>query len=635
MNRLALAMQRSAWVAALFSAVMLAALGWNAFSSRAVDPNPPTRVDDLVTRINLDPNNKALLSDLRRQDDWLRSSYFRSIRFGQTGFFLLLGGVGLFLVLAKSAERLKAKPPVPDPSAPAKSATDALTSQKSVLALGMGLAGVLALVATLSRHDAVAAYVDGKPLPQVTPTAPASPAGLPPAGTTLAPTTAAAQTTSPNTPLTVSPSSPAPSGPIPLGGTSLGPLPVSNPATSTPPAKPPAATGAAGKAEMLKMAGWPWFRGPASGFVGAWNGPSDWDATTGKGLLWKANLTLPGWNSPIIDGGKVFLSGADDKHREICAFDLATGRSLWRLQIPVLAGTAPVKPSNDAGYAPSTTTTDGKRVFAAFVDGNVVCVSTDGKPIWGRQFGPLENSYGFASSLLFAAGRLIVQMDQGSSPEAQKSKLYGLDPVTGKTIWETPRAVSASWSSPIALSIDGKPAVVVVADPGIAAYDVASGTQLWHAEGLSGEIAASSTFGGGKVYIAQQGSIMMAVSATNGKIAWKTSDPALPDIGSLAYGSGLVFLSTSDGTFSAIDGGTGKIVWEKRLEKPARSSPIVVGDEVYLLGLDGVMRVFRASKTFSAVGRHRLGEPAESTPAFAGGRMVIRGDHHLFCIGAK
>jgi len=109
----------------------------------------------------------------------------------------------------------------------------------------------------------------------------------------------------------------------------------------------------------------------------------------------------------------------------------------------------------------------------------------------------------------------------------------------------------------------------------------------------------------------------------------------LPDIGSLAFGAGLVFLSTSDGTASAVDAATGKIVWEKRLDKPARASPIVVGDCVYLLGMDGVLRVFRAARTFSMVGQHRLGEPAEATPAFADGRMILRGDHHLFCIGAK
>ena len=531
MNPWLIAVRRCTWVSGLFCILMLAALGWNAFASRATDPNPPTHIDDLVTRLNLDPTNKPLLADLRRQDDWLRSSYFRSIRFEQIGFFLLLGGLAGFLLFTKVGEKLQARPLLPDPSAPARGATEALTSQRTVLALGIGLGGVLALVATLSRHDTVAAYVQGRPLPQITPLAPSSPQGLPPAGPASAPAGAAPITAASAPPATTA------SGPEPLGGTTLAPLPV---AAAGAPTKPPEA--AATTKTLPAVPGWTCFRGPNAGAAAAWSGPADWDVPAGKGLLWKADLGLPGWNSPIIAGGSVFLSGADDKHREICAFDLATGKNLWRLQIPVLAGTKPVKPSPDAGYAPSTMTTDGKHVFAAFVDGNVACVSVQGKPLWGRNFGPLENTYGFASSLLFAHGKLIVSVDQGSSPTPQKSVLYALDPDTGKSVWEAKRSYSASWTSPIEILVNGRPAVVDVAEPGVAAYDLDGGAELWHADGLSGEIAASPTMGAGKVFVAQQGSVMLAIDASTGKIDWNTSDPALPDIGSPAYGNGLVFL---------------------------------------------------------------------------------------------
>jgi outer membrane protein assembly factor BamB len=627
------ALRRCAWLAGAFCILVLLGLSANAISSRAADPNPPTKIDELVTRLNLDPSNKHLLADLRSQDNWLRTSYFRSVHFAETGEILLLIGIALFLLFAKGADNLSAKPPFPNPAEPARFEGDSLTSFRTVLVLGSALGGVLALVATLSRHDTVAAYVKAEPLPQQTPAAPGPPAPLAQAGTALAvlPPTSSAATTEP---AKVGAASPSSSAPMPLGGTLLTPLPVKEPTGSLRESRTVRRANPATTMEPMNLADWPCFRGPAAGLAPGWPGPYDWDVPSGKGVLWKVDLDLPGWNSPIVTGGRVFLSAADDKRREVCAFDLKTGRSLWRLSVPLLAGSSQVKPSPDAGYAPSTMATDGKRVFAAFVNGDVICVSIDGKPQWGRAFGPLENTYGFASSLLCAAGKLLVQVDQASSSDG-KSSLFALDPATGISKWQAKRAVSASWSSPIAVKTQGKTVVIVTADPRIAAYDVENGTEIWHADGLSGEIAPTATFGDGRFYIGELGSVLMAASAADGKVVWTSSDAALPDIGSFAYASGLLFFGSSDGTFTAVDGATGKTVWEKKLPKPARSSPIVVGKDVMILCSDGILRTVKADRTYALVRENRLGEPAEATPAFAEGRMILRGEHHLYCVGTK
>ena len=238
MSHWAIAFRRSSWLAAMFSMMILVALSWNAFSSRAVDPNPPTKVDDLVTRINLDPNNTQLVAQLRKQDEWLRSSYFRSIRFAQNGFILLVIGVGAFLILAKGADKLVATPIRPDPSAPSRNAADAFASQRVVLTLGVALCGVLALVATISRHDTVASYVQGQPLPQVSPVAPASPQGLPVAGAPLTAIVAPGTAGPSMSQSTEIAASVTPSGPIPLGGTALSPLPITSAGPSTAPTTP-------------------------------------------------------------------------------------------------------------------------------------------------------------------------------------------------------------------------------------------------------------------------------------------------------------------------------------------------------------------------------------------------------------
>jgi outer membrane protein assembly factor BamB len=45
------------------------------------------------------------------------------------------------------------------------------------------------------------------------------------------------------------------------------------------------------------------------------------------------------------------------------------------------------------------------------------------------------------------------------------------------------------------------------------------------------------------------------------------------------------------------------------------------------------MYIFNADKTFSLVGEPQLGEGSFCTPAFTDGRIIIRGDKNLYCIG--
>jgi len=49
--------------------------------------------------------------------------------------------------------------------------------------------------------------------------------------------------------------------------------------------------------------------------------------------------------------------------------------------------------------------------------------------------------------------------------------------------------------------------------------------------------------------------------------------------------------------------------------------------------MGGVMHVFKVSKEYTLAGESSLGEKAYSTPAFAKGKIYIRGEEHLYCIG--
>jgi len=56
-------------------------------------------------------------------------------------------------------------------------------------------------------------------------------------------------------------------------------------------------------------ADWPQFRGPnASGVTNDANAPTSWGAN--QNLLWQTDIPGDGWSSPIVIGGKVFMTTA-------------------------------------------------------------------------------------------------------------------------------------------------------------------------------------------------------------------------------------------------------------------------------------------------------------------------------------
>ena len=77
---------------------------------------------------------------------------------------------------------------------------------------------------------------------------------------------------------------------------------------------------------------------------------------------------------------------------------------------------------------------------------------------------------------------------------------------------------------------------------------------------------------------------------------------------------------------------TGKVLWEHEFDDGFYSSPILSNDRVYIMGLSGVMQIFRMDDEFELLGAPEIAEDAYATPAFVGDRIYIRGLTHLFCI---
>jgi outer membrane protein assembly factor BamB len=391
-------------------------------------------------------------------------------------------------------------------------------------------------------------------------------------------------------------------------------------------------------AEEIKK-NWPRFRGPGGLGVSSYtNVPASWDGETGQGILWKTRIPLPGKNSPVVWGDRVFLTGATEKERAVYCFDTDSGEMLWARAVENVPFSEPEPPevSEDTGFAAPTATTDGQRVYAIFANGDLISFDFDGNQIWARNLGPFKNVYGYASSLNMYQNLLIVLLDQGGAEDGI-SEIIGIEGTSGKTVWETDRPVPNSWATPIIIDTGEREEIITCGSPWVIAYEPVSGKELWRAKCLGGDIAPSPVYGNGLVFVTNTYEILAAIrpggegDVTETHIVW-TAEDGLPDICSPLTNGELVFLLETYGLLTCYDAKDGTKVWEHDLDEAFTASPSLAGDNLYFMTDDGITIILEASREFREIGRSKLGENTEACPAFLDGRIYVRGEENLYCI---
>jgi outer membrane protein assembly factor BamB len=379
---------------------------------------------------------------------------------------------------------------------------------------------------------------------------------------------------------------------------------------------------------------WPAFRGIGAAGVAddTVAPPLVWDGTAGKNVVWKVRPPRPGFSSPILWDGTLFATGADKEKRELYAYDAKTAALLWTADTDGIVGSPAELPSvsPDTGYAASSPTTDGVRVYAIYATGDVIAVDFSGQRVWARNLGPPENPYGHASSLVVHRGRLLVQYDHFGS-----AQLIALDAATGETVWEVKRQVAASWATPVLATVAEHTEVYLNAEPFVMAFNAETGEKLWQNECMGGEVGPSPAYADGLAYFTTDYAMLAAIHTggtdKDGTIAWQV-DEELPDVSSPVAGNGLLFVSTSAGIISCYDAKTGDLQWREEYDKGFYASPVIAAGRVYVTDLNGTTFVFAAEREYKLLASNPLGEGAMGSFAFQGNRAYVRGNTHLYCL---
>jgi len=272
-----------------------------------------------------------------------------------------------------------------------------------------------------------------------------------------------------------------------------------------------------------------------------------------------------------------------------------------------------------------------------FGNGDLAAFTFDGAPVWGKNIGVPRNMYGHASSLAIWPGKLVVQLDQDEDAPGG-SKLLAFDCATGRQLWEHTKPTHGSWASPIIVEAAGKAQIITLALPFVMSHALADGAELWRADLMSGEVAPSPIFAGGMVLAISPAGEFFAIrpdgagDVTKSHVAWKANDN-IPDITSPVANGELAFTVTTMGGLACFEVATGKLVWQHDLELEVQSSPVIAGGELLLLGTKGDFISVAAGREFKELNRAKLADEFHASPAFADGRMFLRGATNLWCLG--
>jgi outer membrane protein assembly factor BamB len=380
---------------------------------------------------------------------------------------------------------------------------------------------------------------------------------------------------------------------------------------------------------------WPEFRGPSGQGLSTERGLAlEWSES--RHIVWKTDVPGSGWSSPVVSGGRVWLTTAIDGRGtslRVMAFETDTGRLVVNTEAARADG--PLLNAKNSHASP-TPILDGDRVYVHFGASGTAAITTAGEVVWKTRF-PYESQHGNGGSPVLYHDLLIINCD-GSDV----AFVVALDTRTGKVRWKTSRRTPAdqAYSTPLVIRVGDKDQVISAGAYRAAAYDPQNGKEIWrvsYADGFSN--VPRPVFGHGLVYIGTGFNTPSLIAVrpdgsgdiTKTHVAWTMRRAAPLTPSPLLVGDEL-YVVNDVGILSCLDAGTGELRWIQRLDGNYSASPVFADGRIYFQSEEGVTTVIAPGKTFRKLATNTLDEATLASMAVSGGSIFIRAERHLYRI---
>jgi outer membrane protein assembly factor BamB len=386
--------------------------------------------------------------------------------------------------------------------------------------------------------------------------------------------------------------------------------------------------------------GWPQFRGPRRDGTGDEQGLlAEWPEG-GPRKIWSVDKIGRGYSSPIIAGGRIFITGDVGDDLRIFALDLE-GRLLWQ------AKNGAAWKDEFPGSRASVTFSEG-RLYHENAHGRVACFDVaSGRELWSiellARFGGKNITWGMSECLL--VDERAVYATAGGS----EALLVALDKKTRAVIWksaplrdsEGERAFeNASYASPILVQLGAQRLIVGCSLHHLFCADAASGAIRWTRRFPTtySVISTMPALVGDAIFLtAPHGKGGRLLRLADGEERWNTPLDTLQ--GCVVQTDDRLIGSYYGGrkTWAAISAQTGELLYDTA--DFAKGAPLLADGRIYALCEDGWMLLLAAGeKQFDVKGRFRFVEAqrdAWAHPVILNGRLYLRYHDSLSCYDVR
>ena len=387
---------------------------------------------------------------------------------------------------------------------------------------------------------------------------------------------------------------------------------------------------------LASGADWPQFLGPRRNAVSTETGLlQTWDAK-GPPVLWQKNVGEGFERLPVIAGDRLILFHRIDNDEVVECLDAANGKRLWK-------HTNPTKYQDPLGKGDgprSTPLVAGERVYTLSPGGDA-SVRETGEWRYGlaaelqEDYAVPPSFFGVGTSPILEGGRLLVNVG------GKDAGIVAFDKDTGKEVWKA-AGDGASYSSPVAATIDGVRHVIFFTREGIVSVDPATGavrfSKRWRSRMNASVNAATPVVVDDQLFFTacyDTGAILVRAKKDSIEEVWNNDRSLSCHFGTPVYHEGCLYgfhgRQEAGTEMRCVDLKTGKVHWSK--EGFGCGSMIVAEGNLIVLGEGGdlVLVECKSDKYREKARAAVLTNPCRSKLALANGRLYARDNTKLMC----